>query len=235
MSRSKNNSGFTLIELLVVIAIIAILAAILFPVFARARAKAVQASCLSNVKQLTLALLMYASDYDENFPPKGWCCVAPDSLEVPFLPNVWCACRTWLSSIYPYVKNEGIYFCGAHAEGGKTDIELGWPPGMGLIVASYGYSERLDYAPGGGYAIPKAAINHPADKIAFCPGPGVSDFGFGCYCFADTIAAVADGGSGAGVRHNEGGNYGFLDGHAKWMSWVDSKTNEELYWRNYFD
>lgn len=61
--------GFTLIELLVVIAIIAILAAILFPVFARARAKALQNNCLSNVKQLTLGIIMYASDYDEKFPP----------------------------------------------------------------------------------------------------------------------------------------------------------------------
>ena len=62
------RKGFTLIELLVVIAIIAILAAILFPVFARAREKARQASCQSNLKQLTLAMLMYVQDYDEKFP-----------------------------------------------------------------------------------------------------------------------------------------------------------------------
>ncbi len=62
------RTGFTLIELLVVIAIIAILAAILFPVFARAREKARQSSCLSNVKQITLAGLMYIQDYDERFP-----------------------------------------------------------------------------------------------------------------------------------------------------------------------
>ena len=66
---SRNALGFTLIELLVVIAIIAILAAILFPVFARARAKAQQSSCLSNVKQLALATLMYTSDNDEM---RGW-------------------------------------------------------------------------------------------------------------------------------------------------------------------
>jgi prepilin-type N-terminal cleavage/methylation domain-containing protein/prepilin-type processing-associated H-X9-DG protein len=65
-------SGFTLIELLVVIAIIALLAAIIFPVFAKARSRARQASCLSNIKQLGLAVLMYADDYDETFPPFGY-------------------------------------------------------------------------------------------------------------------------------------------------------------------
>ena len=68
--------GFTLIELLVVIAIIAILAAILFPVFARAREKARQASCTSNLKQLTLGVIMYASDYDSKFPYCTPGCVA---------------------------------------------------------------------------------------------------------------------------------------------------------------
>src|SRR5436189_3665924 len=67
-TRRTRRPGFTLIELLVVIAIIAILAAILFPVFAQAREKARQASCLSNVKQLGLALAMYAQDNDEMFP-----------------------------------------------------------------------------------------------------------------------------------------------------------------------
>src|SRR5438132_5762988 len=66
--RRSSNTGFTLIELLVVIAIIAVLAAILFPVFARAREKARQTSCLSNQKQIAMAVLMYIDDYDETFP-----------------------------------------------------------------------------------------------------------------------------------------------------------------------
>jgi prepilin-type N-terminal cleavage/methylation domain-containing protein len=69
---NSRNQAFTLIELLVVIAIIAILAAILFPVFAQAREKARQASCLSNAKQIGLAGQMYAQDYDEILPETGW-------------------------------------------------------------------------------------------------------------------------------------------------------------------
>src|SRR5579862_1797833 len=68
----RTDKGFTLIELLVVIAIIAILAAILFPVFAQAREKARQASCLSNAKQIGLAILLYAQDYDETYPPGSY-------------------------------------------------------------------------------------------------------------------------------------------------------------------
>lgn len=66
------RKGFTLIELLVVIAIIAILAAILFPVFAKAREKARQASCLSNIKQLSLGVVMYTEDYDQTYPPASY-------------------------------------------------------------------------------------------------------------------------------------------------------------------
>lgn len=98
--------AFTLIELLVVIAIIAILAAILFPVFAQARAKARQASCLSNMKQMGFGVMMYANDYDETYPPAiiraGSAC------------NGGAGCRgmaSWKTVTYPYTKNISIYEC----------------------------------------------------------------------------------------------------------------------------
>jgi len=90
------RQGFTLIELLVVIAIIAILAAILFPVFARAREKARQASCTSNVKQLVLGVLMYCTDYDERFPYSTPGCVAGLGTQQG---------APWWASTGPYVKN----------------------------------------------------------------------------------------------------------------------------------
>ncbi len=93
--------GFTLIELLVVIAIIAILAAILFPVFAQAREKARQTSCLSNMKELALANIMYVQDYDEGFCNEG----SPDAT------NGYGWQDTWLVETQPYIKNYGIMHC----------------------------------------------------------------------------------------------------------------------------
>ena len=98
----RATPGFTLIELLVVIAIIAILAAILFPVFSRARAKARQTACLSNIKQLTLAIDMYAQDNDETLPPsRQWSGAIPSGAN----PLIWPA------YIAPYIKNTQIFEC----------------------------------------------------------------------------------------------------------------------------
>ncbi|HZP83477.1 MAG TPA: DUF1559 domain-containing protein [Chthonomonadaceae bacterium] len=95
----RTKAGFTLIELLVVIAIIAILAAILFPVFAQARAKARHATCLSNMKQIGLGVLMYTQDWDEAGPPKR-----------DFLDNsAWFSGKEliWKDAILPYIKSGG--------------------------------------------------------------------------------------------------------------------------------
>jgi prepilin-type N-terminal cleavage/methylation domain-containing protein len=92
----KSSKGFTLIELLVVIAIIAILAAILFPVFAQAREKARAISCLSNTKQVGLAIMQYVQDYDENYP-NGVAGALPGN--------------AWAGQTYPYMKNVQVYKC----------------------------------------------------------------------------------------------------------------------------
>ena len=99
----RMRRGFTLIELLVVIAVIALIAAILFPVFAQAREKARQTACLSHHKQLGTALIMYTQDYDEMFPAErmGGVKTAPDPA----------AGFTWRWALQPYVKSEKIWVC----------------------------------------------------------------------------------------------------------------------------
>ena len=224
-----SRRGFTLIELLVVIAIIAILAAILFPVFARAREKARTASCQSNCKQMALGILMYTQDYDERTcgaygnssgNPAG-------SLRGPLPPGPVTA-RTawwfWPDMVYPYVNNLQLFTCpsspggvrydgsqqalaGSHTAPGRY---LSWfvrPAEMVMVydsvsIRSCGYPHgfRLD-----------------ADgPWAYCYGtPAVNEL-----IFAPTSTYRAD-----RSRHNDGCNYAFVDGHVKWLNNTTTYSN----------
>src|SRR5213083_2078988 len=121
MGSGSVRPAFTLIELLVVIAIIAILAAILFPVFAQAREKARMTACLSNMKQIGLGLQMYAQDYDETLPPGNFAFRFNDPTKSP--PN-------FLGSLSPYTKNAGIYICASARPLSTVNIALkkDWDP-----------------------------------------------------------------------------------------------------------
>jgi prepilin-type N-terminal cleavage/methylation domain-containing protein/prepilin-type processing-associated H-X9-DG protein len=165
----RNRSAFTLIELLVVIAIIAILAAILFPVFAQAREKARQASCLSNIKQLTLGWIMYAQDYDEQFPSWGWA----DNWSGGNIKPGNNATTLWCNAIYPYVKNSKVYNCPSDARGvtakdafgGWFNFDntlIGFQPALLDAVMSYGASEPIT-ANQGSNAL--AAMDKPAETF----------------------------------------------------------------------
>ena len=117
---TRGRSGFTLIELLVVIAIIAILAAILFPVFAQARDKARSTQCLSNNKQIALAFMQYIQDYDETFPASRYTTdLAADGIDTArFMP--------WSVNIQPYVKNLGIFGCPSDITPANQDATNYW-------------------------------------------------------------------------------------------------------------
>lgn len=106
LDRTRKH-GFTIIELLVVIAVISILAAILFPVFARARENARRTTCLSDLKQMALGLMMYTQDYDEKYPH-----AQAVSTQLPTDGYFWYPGRWyWPQMIYPYTKNSNIFFC----------------------------------------------------------------------------------------------------------------------------
>lgn len=165
----SSRSGFTLIELLVVIAIIAILAAILFPVFAQAREKARQASCLSNLKQLTMGWLMYAQDYDETFPQWKWDVNWANGSGNPNNN----ATSLWCNAIFPYVKNVQVYSCPSDARGitaqqafggwfNFNNTLIGFPQAMLQAQISYGTSEPLTALDG---KQTLAAMDRPAETF----------------------------------------------------------------------
>ncbi len=191
----RTRKGFTLIELLVVIAIIAILAAILFPVFARAREKARQTSCLSNAKQIILAVMQYTQDYDECFP----------FYTNPQNPTTN---RSWWQVLDPYVMNLQVFRC----------------PSSPSVTVGYGWNiDCIGYGPSSGVRLPPtslATIKHPsttlvfADKGGSTPGyyrpsrwignPSTYGYLYDTYLPMITI-------------HNDGANVGYADGHAKWL------------------
>ena len=225
-TRSK-NSAFTLIELLVVIAIIAILAAILFPVFARARENARRSSCQSNLKQIALGHKQYTQDYDEKF--------------VPAIGDGTTA-GGWVVSLQPYLKSIQIFQC-------PSDTVA-----PAALPASAGYNDyyvnsalsdvgtTVNYGNGG---ISEAAIDNSTLTILMGDGDGTNGSStamFRCngYQAAGGVSTTAPArATPAGLaiaaamkaQHLEGGNYAFVDGHVKWlkMSPASAATNGQIY------
>ena len=193
------RSGFTLIELLVVIAIIAILAAILFPVFARARENARRSSCSSNMKQIALGVKQYVQDYDERFPPEGAGAVANPG---------------WAVSVQPYLKSEQIFQCPSETEGAPssatypTIAERGATPATGFSD----YYVNFNVANGS-----EAQISYASNVVLHGEGSsaGTSNGSGGIGGLANYNRRSREIAGGA-VRHLEGANYAFVDGHVKW-------------------
>jgi prepilin-type N-terminal cleavage/methylation domain-containing protein/prepilin-type processing-associated H-X9-DG protein len=220
MGRGK---GFTLIELLVVIAIIAILAAILFPVFARAREKARQTSCLSNVKQIGLGLLMYAQDFDEALPATyQWYVQGSD----------W-PLYSWRSCINPYVKNAQLHTCPSDASGPGDPQEPAVFPHV-----SYGANENVMPGARGTFDGSIGQITMPAETMmifdAWSANTWCADGNwFGIRhdtCYGGRASGIRNDGADIS-RHIGGFNACLCDGHAKWYKGGDADWKYAALWQ----
>ena len=263
------KKGFTLIELLVVIAIIAILAAILFPVFAQAREKARATSCLSNCKQIGTALQLYVDDYDETVPCYAYNIARKDitggnekvadgfylqtsgtTTVGGYLP--W----TWIDSIYPYVKNPSMLVCPS----------CGFKPynkwGVQFYPVSYGYNLQLVktgwpnwYTLEGMNPLSLSSCSRTAE-IVFCSESPCLDNGTFVKPVISTSPGIQHATKNAEnqvgslrdkngnyincMRHTNGANYTFVDGHAKYYkdgqgpadvaNTGDPMGNDHKYW-----
>jgi prepilin-type N-terminal cleavage/methylation domain-containing protein/prepilin-type processing-associated H-X9-DG protein len=217
-TQRPDRRGFTLIELLVVIAIIAILAAILFPVFARAREAARQSSCLSNTRQMSNAVMMYVQDNDEVYPYM-WMGGA-GNVHVPVGQTASTNYFIWAEAIYPYVKNAGVYQCPSQK---FTQAQMPYS----TFPVSYNYNGN---ASGGASGTSMATIGAPATTVLLYDG-----WTMDAWWYPQDQASLLSGltswtpASPSPVtwsttywnlvrRHNGGTNVAFADGHSKWVN-----------------
>ncbi len=213
----RHRSGFTLIELLVVIAIIAILAAILFPVFERARAKAHQASCQSQLKQIGLAFLMYAQDYDELLPEGEGLFHRAD---FPYLPtwdisyDPYPGKGGWAVYIAPYVKSVAVFDC---PSGPTHNMNTGYK-------RSYGWNSE-----GTERCIPgvSGSLEYPAETHLVCDAayPYLNRRGNTRAYLATWLGHSETNPKKRGDRHNGMHNVAYCDGHVKSLGRGDILKN----------
>jgi prepilin-type N-terminal cleavage/methylation domain-containing protein/prepilin-type processing-associated H-X9-DG protein len=245
----RSKRGFTLIELLVVIAIIAILAAILFPVFAQAREKARQTSCLSNVKQLSLAALMYAQDYDEmmpiafgvaninnNFYIQNWAADQIGGSNSPLAAGI-----TVPGLMQSYIKNNQLIKCPSATTGSGGSVGLSYmlndlvagkalavfsAPATSVLLAESSVASADTNTPLGAPLIVGAghAVAGPLGTLAV-PGvlPTVAQLQGGTFDF--TANAMDQAKLDDVIRHTGGGNFALGDGHVKWYRVTYDTTN----------
>lgn len=196
------RNAFTLIELLVVIAIIAILAAILFPAFARARENARRASCQSNLKQVGLGLMQYSQDYDEKV--------------VPILNKVGSAYFVYSQLVTPYLKSSQIFVCPSSAGLGTCKVDDGYP--------SYGMNVTMQPGNESTPSISIASINNPSELLVLvenhfatlaCGGAVVGNYS----TWYTNVAASRPFDYALytpNAQHFDGTNVLYADGHVKW-------------------
>jgi len=205
----KHRIGFTLIELLVVIAIISILAAILFPVFARARENARRTSCLSNLKQIGLGVMMYTQDYDEKYPFSYPSAAAQRTKQTDtsmpgykFTTNLGSDAHwvTWMDRIYPYVKSTQLFVC---------------PSASSTVYPSYGYNRVSVYQ-----GISMSELEQASKTVlSMDMNSKYAAYSMNCGEGGVWLASKTSSHHKEVALHLDGANFMFYDGHAKWLSY----------------
>ena len=214
MSSRRQAAAFTLIELLVVIAIIAILAAILFPVFAKAREKARQSSCGSNEKQIALAMLQYAQDYDDRVPANH------TSVQGNWegYGNRW---YEWWFALGPYIKNWQVFRCPSNSKNVFNGVNYGKhgcgdSPLAGENSNAFWWGNLAD-------------MQAPVDAIMLADWGGGGSGNNGHRLCPHWHAGLQYVGFVHPEIHNDGTNYSFYDGHVKWMKYT-ATFQDVNYW-----
>lgn len=203
---AAKGNGFTLIELLVVIAIIAILASILFPVFARARENARRASCQSNLKQISLGLFQYAQDFDEHMA-------------------IYYGAGGWVNNIQPYLKSTQIMQCPSFSAGNTPPVTT-YHYNLAL-----GFKQSI-----GDFSYSLAVLTQPTLTVLLADGGDGSSSAWGSGhpgiwgpSSLATYSAVSGAPNEPAWRHLEGQNFAFCDGHVKWQKGTSTSQSSVVY------
>lgn len=241
MNRPSNKtirSGFTLIELLVVIAIIAILAAILFPVFGRARENARRSSCQSNLKQIGLGVMQYTQDYDEKYPIYNGNAVTSSTGYM------------WFGTLSPYLKSDQIFQCPSETNAAPTPMTFNSD-----LYSDYFYNSMLtnksqsfleataltimmgDSGPENSGTDPTrnsimdgcAGDSRDTDGNGLCDDAAAVSLGSAQIDNKSSFAAAVRVEGSPAQRHLEGANYGFADGHVKWLKGNAGNVTAAIY------
>jgi prepilin-type N-terminal cleavage/methylation domain-containing protein/prepilin-type processing-associated H-X9-DG protein len=215
--RSRTNA-FTLIELLVVIAIIAILAAILFPVFAQAREKARQSACMSNEKQLGMGFIQYSQDYDETMPFRN-----ASGATIGGFQNGWMI--YWPVAIMPYLKSVAVFSCPNDDTVSTTGLaqnpRLSYAGNQNVI--SFPGNEIPSFVAPASTVLLAEETNNTIDYTSTTPGAydticmTFGRPGWGVELVAGPLGTTGSANWPRPARHTGGGNFLALDGHVKWL------------------
>ena len=221
------RQAFTLIELLVVIAIIAILAAILFPVFGRARENARRSSCQSNLKQIGLGFIQYTQDYDERYP--RFVLGSSNAATSPFVSGSYTWAIGWADALQPYIKNIQVYSCPSEtngptrAQGNSGFVDYYYNYNLSDIHSSAFVAPTLTVLSGDGIGESLAGRAQGNARYVSNGCQGRGDAGApATTCTATTLDEAQ--------RHLEGDNFLFADGHVKWLKGNEDNTVPDILW-----